>query len=56
MKTGDTRSDKVEIREGVKPGDLVVTAGQIKLQDNARVVIDNDAEVEGIPVANISTR
>lgn len=56
VKTGDTRSDKVEIREGVKPGDLVVTAGQIKLQDNARVVIDNDAEVEGTPVAIISTR
>ena len=56
VKTGATRDAKVEIREGVKPGDIVVTAGQIKLRDNARVVIDNTAEVADIPIASTSTR
>ena len=32
VKTGAARDAKVEIREGVKPGDIVVTAGQIKLR------------------------
>jgi membrane fusion protein (multidrug efflux system) len=56
VKTGETRNAKVEIREGVQPGDLVVTAGQLKLKDNARVVIDDDAQEEGIPVASTRTR
>jgi membrane fusion protein (multidrug efflux system) len=56
VKTGDTRDAKVEIREGVKPGDMVVTAGQLKLKDNARVVIDNAAQVEEIPASLSSTR
>jgi membrane fusion protein (multidrug efflux system) len=56
VKTGETRNAKVEIREGVKPGDLVVTAGQLKLKDNARVLIDDDAKEEGIPVASTRTR
>jgi membrane fusion protein (multidrug efflux system) len=56
VKTGDTRNAKVEIRQGIKPGDMVVTAGQLKLQDDARVVIDNAAEVEGTPVALTRTR
>jgi membrane fusion protein (multidrug efflux system) len=56
VKTGESREAKVEIREGVKPGDLVVTAGQLKLRDNARVVIDDDAKKAGIPVASTHTR
>lgn len=56
VKTGDTRNAKVEIREGVEAGDRVVTAGQLKLRDGARVVIDNDAAVEGTPVASTRTR
>jgi membrane fusion protein, multidrug efflux system len=56
VKMGSTRNAKVEIQEGVTPGDMVVTAGQLKLKDNTRVVIDNAADVEGTPVASISTR
>jgi membrane fusion protein (multidrug efflux system) len=56
VKTGETRNDKVEIREGVQPDDLVVTAGQLKLRDNARVLIDDDAQAGGIPVASSRTR
>jgi membrane fusion protein (multidrug efflux system) len=56
VKTGSSRDMMVEIREGVKAGDMVVTAGQIKLQDNVRVVIDNAANVEGMPVVSTHTR
>ena len=56
VKTGGTRQAQVEIREGVKPGDMVVTAGQLKIKDKARVVIDNHAEVEDTPVTTTSTR
>jgi membrane fusion protein (multidrug efflux system) len=56
VKTGDTRDTKVEIRAGIKPGDMVVTAGQLKLKDSARVVIDNATPVEGSPASLSSTR
>ena len=56
VKLGDTRHAKVEILEGVKPGDLVATAGQIKLRDNARVVIDDHVAEEGVRGATIRTR
>jgi multidrug efflux system membrane fusion protein len=39
VKTGDHWSDKVAILEGIAPGERVVAAGQIKLQDGARVVV-----------------
>ncbi len=56
VKTGETRDPKVEILAGVKAGDIVATAGQLKLRDGARVVIDNAAKVEGTPAALTSTR
>ena len=34
--TGDTRGDQVQILTGIKEGDVVVTAGQIKVQNGAR--------------------
>jgi RND family efflux transporter MFP subunit len=37
---GATRGERVAIVDGVKAGDKVVTAGQIKLQPNSPVVID----------------
>jgi membrane fusion protein (multidrug efflux system) len=40
VRTGDTRTDRVAIREGVSAGERVVTEGQLKLQPNARVRID----------------
>ncbi|MBV8849278.1 MAG: efflux RND transporter periplasmic adaptor subunit [Methylobacteriaceae bacterium] len=43
VRPGDTRDDKVAILEGVKPGELVVSEGQIKLQQNARVRVDPNA-------------
>jgi len=39
--TGDTRGDQVAILRGVKEGDTVVTAGQIKLRNGSAVLINN---------------
>ena len=39
--TGTTRGDQVSVLKGVKDGDMVVTAGQIKLHNGAAVSIDN---------------
>lgn len=39
--TGPTRGDQVAIIKGVKAGDTVVTAGQLKLKNGSTVVINN---------------
>ena len=39
VKTGARRNAMVEILEGLAPGDVVVTAGQIKLRDGAKVAV-----------------
>ena len=43
VRLGDVRGDRVAIVEGVKAGERVVTAGQIKLQANMPVTIDESA-------------
>jgi membrane fusion protein (multidrug efflux system) len=52
--TGDTRGDQVSILKGVGPHDVVVTAGQLKLHNNASVKIDNavqpTADAAPVPV------
>jgi len=42
VKTGRTRGDQVAILEGVKEGDTVVVAGQIKLRNGTPVAINNE--------------
>jgi membrane fusion protein, multidrug efflux system len=39
--TGATRGDQVAVLKGVKPGDMIVTAGQIKLHNGSPILIDN---------------
>jgi membrane fusion protein, multidrug efflux system len=39
--TGATRGDQVAVLKGVKDGDMVITAGQIKLHNGSVVLIDN---------------
>jgi membrane fusion protein (multidrug efflux system) len=41
VKTGATRGDQVAILDGVKDGDTVVIAGQIKLRNGVSVIVDN---------------
>jgi membrane fusion protein (multidrug efflux system) len=38
---GETRGDQVAILTGIKPGDMVVTSGQLKLKNGSAVIIDN---------------
>jgi multidrug efflux pump subunit AcrA (membrane-fusion protein) len=41
VRVGATEGDRVAILEGVNPGEVVVTSGQLKLQPGAAVKIDN---------------
>ena len=42
--TGDTRGDQVAILSGIKEGETVVTAGQIKLRSGVPVVVNNSIQ------------
>jgi len=44
VRTGATRGSQIEIRKGVKPGDYVVTTGQLKLHDGATVTVNNEIQ------------
>jgi membrane fusion protein, multidrug efflux system len=41
VQLGATRGDQVAVVSGIKPGDVVVTAGQIKLRSGSSVVVNN---------------
>jgi len=42
VKLGERRNAEVEITSGLKPGDVVVTAGQLKIRDGAPVAVVNN--------------
>jgi membrane fusion protein, multidrug efflux system len=41
---GDTRGDQVQALTGVKEGDVVVTAGQLKIKNGTPIAIDNSVK------------
>jgi membrane fusion protein (multidrug efflux system) len=41
VSTGATRGDQVAILKGIKEGDIIVTAGQLKLKNGSPVIINN---------------
>ena len=43
---GQVRGERVDIDKGLKPGDLVVTAGQQKLQNGMQVEINNSVKTD----------
>jgi membrane fusion protein (multidrug efflux system) len=45
VQVGDTRGDQVAILKGVSRGDLVVTAGQLKLHNGSTVTVSNAVPV-----------
>jgi membrane fusion protein (multidrug efflux system) len=49
IKTGPQRGDLILVREGLKPGEQVVTSGQIKLRNGSEVRIDNSVAPDGNP-------
>jgi len=52
--TGPTRGDQIAVLKGINDGDLIVTAGQIKLHNGSTVLIDNSvtptADAAPIPI------
>lgn len=46
IRTGETRGDRIAVLDGIKPGERVVSEGQIKLQPGAHVVIDAKSGLE----------
>ena len=46
MKTGSRHDGKVAVLEGVKPGQLVVSVGQVKLQNGVDAVVSPDGTLE----------
>ncbi len=44
VQVGDRRGDDIAILDGLKPGDEVITSGQLKLQNGTRVNVDNSVE------------
>lgn len=47
--TGDTRGDQVAVLTGIKDGQTVVTAGQMKLRNGSPLKIDNTVQVSNDP-------
>lgn len=41
IQVGDTRGDQVAVKSGVKAGEEIVSAGQLKLRNGVAVVVDN---------------
>lgn len=46
VKLGDTRDTRVAVVDGIEAGEQVITSGQIKLQPNARVTVDNSLALQ----------
>ncbi len=53
--TGSRRAAQIEVVDGLAPGDVVVTAGQLKLRDGAKVKVLR-AEAGATPAANDPAR
>lgn len=54
VKTGDTRGNQIAILDGIKPGDMVVTSGQLKLKNDSLVVVNNDIAPSDTPKSNVA--
>ncbi|KTD21875.1 efflux RND transporter periplasmic adaptor subunit [Legionella londiniensis] len=44
--TGDQQGNYTIIQKGIEPGQEVVSAGELKLQDGTRVIINNDVQLD----------
>lgn len=47
--TGPTRGDQIAVFEGIKEGDTVVTAGQLKIQNGTALTINNSVQPTNDP-------
>jgi len=46
--TGERRGNEISIEKGLKDGELIVTSGQLKLEDGVQVYIDNSVQLPGL--------
>jgi membrane fusion protein (multidrug efflux system) len=46
VRVGPTQGDRVAILEGIKAGEEVVTSGQLKLQPDAAIKVDNSGALK----------
>lgn len=51
--TGETRGDQIQILSGLKDGDVVVSSGQLKLQNGSRIIINNKVQPANNPAPNL---
>jgi membrane fusion protein (multidrug efflux system) len=49
VRVGEPRGDRQAIVQGLKPGERVVTVGQIKLDQGTQVKVDNTAALQPLP-------
>ena len=49
VRTGERRGDQVAITQGVEAGETVVTSGQLKLREGARIQVNNDVQPDNDP-------
>lgn len=54
--TGNTRGDQIQILSGIKVGDEVVTSGQLKLQNDSRIIINNAIQPSNNPAPKLADR
>lgn len=54
--TGDTRGDQIQILSGLKEGDVVVSSGQLKLQNGSRIIINNKVQPSNNPDPALSNK
>jgi membrane fusion protein (multidrug efflux system) len=47
VRVGPSQGDRIAILEGIKPGEQVVTSGQLKLQPDATIKVDNSGALKG---------
>ncbi len=52
VKLGPTRGDQVAVESGLSDGDVVVTAGQMKLHNGSQVVVNNSVTPTDNPAPN----
>lgn len=52
VSTGQARGDQIAVTKGVSAGDVVVTSGQLKLNNGSPVIINNDVQPSNDPNAD----
>jgi membrane fusion protein (multidrug efflux system) len=54
VQVGNTRGDQVAILKGIKAGDVIVSAGQVKLHNDVPVLINNTVQPTDNPHPNVA--